>query len=291
VRTPFDRFAKDALTLLLSCAGRVSTQVESSGDTQYVDLICEPDPARLHELEPYGLLGRLVRDGPSLIEFFHAAPTIDDVLTCISKQLTMRRKRAKASSSPMPRLLVIAAGRPARALTGLGFRDDGNEAGLHALLPAWGVYVVSVGDLERRRDTLLLRLLGRGKVLSTAIDNLFALPKDGPERETLDETVLTFNRRTKRSESRAGSVEESRMNFQEYAEALRQQARERGLQKEMAPGLARAIVVVYETRFGVVPSSIRAKIESNTDETLLEVWLRAVGKRPREYVDRLFEIE
>jgi hypothetical protein len=42
--------------------------------------------------------------------------------------------------------------------------------------------VVVLGELPRERSTLLIRLMGGGRVLREAIEDLRPLPEDAPER-------------------------------------------------------------------------------------------------------------
>jgi hypothetical protein len=109
MRTPFDRFAKEAWSAILERAARVETESEVAADVQFVDLTFEPDPTKLAALEPFGLIASMVKEGPGLLEFFHSTPTVDDVLFCLQKQIERRRKRRDPAVQPAPRLWIIGA--------------------------------------------------------------------------------------------------------------------------------------------------------------------------------------
>ncbi len=180
-RTPFDTFAKDTMFAALQRAGHVETQSETRGHAQYVDLYFEPDAARLHTLKVFGWLHRIAATGPALMEFFHEPPDIREVRACITKHGVWIEKHAKLKK-PAPHLWLICAGRPQRSLTALGFRRNRRwPSGTYTLPPGWGVTALVVSELPRVRQTLLLRLLGAGRVLSRAIIELDALPVDEPE--------------------------------------------------------------------------------------------------------------
>jgi len=115
MRTPFDRFAKEACSAILERAARVETEAEVSADVQFVDLVYEPDPTKPAALEPFGLVARIVKEGPGLLE-----PTVDDVLFCIQKQIERRRRRKEPAVERAPCLWILTAGRPAKALDELG---------------------------------------------------------------------------------------------------------------------------------------------------------------------------
>src|SRR5262245_22869456 len=65
MRTPYDRLAKETLSAILERAGRVQTETEVVAARQLVDLTYEPDPSKLALLEPFGLLARMVKSGPT----------------------------------------------------------------------------------------------------------------------------------------------------------------------------------------------------------------------------------
>lgn len=106
MRTPFDRLAKEAWSAILERAARVETEAEVAADVQYVDLTYHPDRTKLTALEPFGLVARMVEDAPGLLEFFHSAPTVDDVLGCMQSRSsagasagTRRTSRRRGSGS------------------------------------------------------------------------------------------------------------------------------------------------------------------------------------------------
>jgi len=69
-------------------------------------------------------------------------------------------------------------------LHGLGFeRDQDWPTGIYRCAPDFRVVVIVISELPRARDTLLLRLLGKGAVLEAALEDLIALPEGAPERE------------------------------------------------------------------------------------------------------------
>jgi hypothetical protein len=289
VRTRYDQFAKETLTAVLSHAGHVETEVEVAAEAQYVDLVCEPDPARLDALAPFGLLGRMVREGPCMLEFFHSAPSTGDVLGCIQKQIERRRRRdPKIASEPCPLLWIIAAGRPIKAFRELGFGGDGPIA---ALAVGWGVRLISVIDLPAERDTLLLRLLGTGAVLRRAAAELARLGSRAPERMAVQRIVLRFIQEVERLKTRSREEEEflmtTRDTFDEWEREVREEGMQTGIGKGIEKGIASSVLDTYEARFGAVPPALAARIHATGDTTLLRQWLRIVATAAREDVERL----
>src|SRR5687767_3236203 len=128
MRTPYDQFSKRLLEEVLSGVARVEADAEvGAPDVQRVDVYCVPDPARDTERRALGLLGAMIAT-PCLFEPFHRAPSIDEILECLRKQLTLRhlqlvraRREGTEGSLPRPVLWVIAGGRPDAAIRSLGF--------------------------------------------------------------------------------------------------------------------------------------------------------------------------
>ncbi len=186
-RTPYDRLAKATITAALESAGEVKAHVETQAPAVYVDLVFEPDSARLHELERFGWLRRIAGAGPVLFEFFHNPPDVEKVRTCIIKHGLWLEKIGKTDKPP-PRLWIISAGRPLTAMRYFGFRRDRAwSRGVYSLKAGWpGASLVVVNELPTVRETLLLRVLGRDKVLARALRELAALPVGSAETLVLD---------------------------------------------------------------------------------------------------------
>jgi hypothetical protein len=78
---------------------------------------------------------------------------------------------------------VISSGRPERGIEGLWLRPmNGWPSGFYEGPPLLWTRLVVVSELPVARDTLLLRLLGAGRVLRQAIPELKALQAEAPER-------------------------------------------------------------------------------------------------------------
>jgi hypothetical protein len=275
MRTPFDRFAKEAWSAILERAARVETESEVAADVQFVDLTYEPDPTKLAALEPFGLVARMVKEGPGLLEFFHSAPSVDDVLFCIQKQIERRRKRRDPAVDPAPRLWILTAGRPAKALDELGFAHDAAWPwGVHRCAPGFLVKLIVVSDLPVTRDTLLLRILGAGPVLKTAIAELAALPADAPERGVVLPIVL---RLWGERGSATHSAEDE--DFYMSTQAIVQQWERELLEKGAATGALKktrdVLMRQLRTRFGNLDAAAESRIAKATAEEL-DRWVERV---------------
>ncbi|HNH48498.1 MAG TPA: hypothetical protein PKY30_15765, partial [Myxococcota bacterium] len=119
--------------------------------------------------------------GPTVVEFYHQAPAATAWLQCIQKQVAMQ-SRLKTEH---PWMYLISAGRPS------GLIREGRLArvprwmpGFYELAPLYRARLVVVSELPRGRDTLLLRMLGSGRILKEAERELASLPPTSWEHQT-----------------------------------------------------------------------------------------------------------
>ncbi|MFO0647288.1 MAG: hypothetical protein U0326_13705 [Polyangiales bacterium] len=184
METPYDTLAKDVLELLLSDVGRVDTESEAPPlRSQRADLLFVPNEAHASKRGELGTLGRMTAE-TCLLEAFHEAPSLDDVIECMRKLLNHRRARKLSHPKAAARTWLLCGGRPDAAMAKLhatpmidwptGFYDLGDALPL--------VFVV-LSELPDDDDTLPLRVMGAGTSLRRALRRLrqrySALPK-GP---------------------------------------------------------------------------------------------------------------
>ena len=106
---------------------------------------------------------------------------------CVRKHLVWRQVLTLRSAPVLipegitPWMWVISAGVSEEALRQFGFQRDVQREGLYALPPAFTVGLVAVSQLPRIRETLLLRLMGAGRTLRMAMEDLTALPPNALE--------------------------------------------------------------------------------------------------------------
>jgi hypothetical protein len=282
-----DQFSKNVLRDALNRASTSETEVEVLAATQKIDVYAVPDPARAAERSQMGLLGWLSEE-PSLFEPFRNTPNLARVRRCLRKQLTWhaeleRRARVAAGRSEddadddapspvlFPRLVVLGPGRPETVLDVYGcraVRDGVYEAvvGLHTR-------VVVLAELPKTRDTLLLRMLGSGRLLREALADLSTLPADAWERSVATPLLLHFG-----LASEAPTVneeddvsEEIRAWYEDYQrkqEKLRVDARDEGRSEEAA----RALLTVLRVRGIAVPEAARERILTEKHTERLERW-------------------
>jgi hypothetical protein len=184
-----DQLGKNVLRDFFVLVGAVETEVEvPAGDAQRIDLWHVPNPELLNahpEIEP-GLLRSMAAE-PGMVEVWSDAPDTADFHDCIRKlhQWHHTLELRAGSRIPFPSAWLVSAGRPNTVLRDFGFVPDVAivSSGLYTTgAPGWRVYIVVLAELPRVRSTVLLRLLGSGRVRRMALRDLAALPEDAWER-------------------------------------------------------------------------------------------------------------
>ena len=282
LRNRFDQFAKNILRDALARASSAEQEVEVVGAPQKIDVYCVPDPARDAERAQMGLLGELGRE-PSLFEPFHNTPTLREVRRCVCKQHTWhgeleRRARAALGSTsttneadadtpdaPFPALVIVGPGRPVTVLQSYGCERA--EPGIYRTGRGLGLCVVVLSELPRTRATLLLRLLGSGRVLSEALSELSEMPEVAWERRVAMPLVVLF--RLWIEEPATQQEENVSAEIQAWFEDYQQKLRAEGRHEERA----RALLTVLRVRGVAVPDAARERILAQKDPEQLDRWL------------------
>ena len=180
-RQPHDQFAKSLLSEFLEPWGRVEVSREVSDEPRSIDIYFEPNFQQ--QMLGLGLLGQMART-PCLLEPYRNPVTPVQLRACLLKALTVRaqQERADLDADP-PRLWILTPTASEELLSQFGAQAE-------ALWPQ-GVYlmpsgllggVVVIHQLTRSRETLWLRLLGRGRVQQQAIEEVLGMSDQDPER-------------------------------------------------------------------------------------------------------------
>jgi hypothetical protein len=194
MRDRYDALGKDVLVASLRDVGEVERGVETGAVTQRVDVLFRPDAAHRAERMRRGLLGALVEAAECDLEPFRNTPPREAVRDCVRRLWNHHHVRALEGSRadppekvPLGRVVVISPGRPEGALEVFAMEPAaGLPAGVYCTHDDLGLWVVALSELPETRDTLALRLLGKGAVLRRAVEALMALPADAWERRLVE---------------------------------------------------------------------------------------------------------
>lgn len=147
----------------------------------------------------------------------------------------------------------------------------------------WGLVlrIVVLAELPRTRETLLLRLLGSGRLLREALVDLSRLPDDAWEKSIATPLLIHF---------RLGSEEPATSNekeddvgaeiqawFEDYQQKLRAEVLNEGRNQGRVEGrveeAARAVLTALRVRGIAVPEAVRERILAQKEPETLERWL------------------
>jgi hypothetical protein len=281
MRLVYDRLAKETLSAALGRASvLVTAEREIATHPQRLDLWCEPDHRRLPRLAPFGILRRIVAEGPCAFEFFHEAPSLDEMLGSLRKAFVLRAPAMLPPRSAEPWLWTIAAGRPTRVLPALGLGPaPGWPAGVYETLPGFRLRLVVTSELPRTLDTLILRVLGAGDTLRDAVRELRALGVAHPLGRIVTPILLKLHieARDKPNQDRDPREQEFLMETEDIYEAwhqrVRAEGRNEGRIEGRADGEARAVLRVLSARGVSVSPEQEARIRACRDVGQLELWL------------------
>ncbi|MBI5513814.1 MAG: hypothetical protein HY909_08595 [Deltaproteobacteria bacterium] len=233
MRTRFDAIAKELWREGLGDLGRVTVEVEVTAPPQRADAVFEPVEAHRAALAGRGLVGRMVAD-PSMLEAFHEAPDGEEVRDCHRKFLSWRH--ALSEGRERARLWLVVAGDPVLVRRAFALRRlRGWPEGVLGAPEGFGLCVVVVASLPETRDTLALRLFGRGRVLRRAALELLALPRDAWERRLVPVLLRWRTQIPEIPAPRTQDEEDYMLSTQEWYEAWKKDARDEGIAQGIGP--------------------------------------------------------
>ena len=193
----YDALAKEILQALLRDVAQLEISREIRGHVLTADVWVEPDPERTAGLEALGALGRMVAEGPCLIEPYSGVPRASEIRSCILKQYALdhaQRRDARTggtSTPPFPGLWIITSGSPDSIIGAMELRPmPGWPEGFLTGRPFDPLRLVVVRKLPRTPETLLLRLLGRDRAFRDALDDLAGVPEQGSAMTAIADLVL-----------------------------------------------------------------------------------------------------
>ena len=251
---------------------RVHLEHEVPSQKQAIDILVEANPLADEDIE-FPLFYRMSASGVCMFESFYNTPGLADIEACIRKQLVyhqhliLRAKRASRSGSRKPRLWILSSGSPRRALDAYEARPmAGWPAGFWQTREVDAMSFVVLGELPASRESLLLRLLGRGPTLRGAIEELHALPPESLEHRVAMPVLLAFQRYMPQNfleEEDMNILQELRANHAAWERQVRREGRKEGERAMLIRQLTR--------RFGPLPEAALERIE-NAGADEVEAW-------------------
>ena len=283
MRTRFDQLAKELSAATLGRGAKKALIV--SVEPQQYDLWFDPDPSEAAMLSERGMLGRMGKE-PFGLEAFHQAPSVADARECVRKQLNFHRQREIEAKGEvgLAKLWLVCAGRPDRLLSAHRMRQaEGWPPGVYAEEGMLNLWVVVVSELPKTRETLALRLMGRGAVLREASAELAGLPLETWERQRLLPILVRWRFEIPAEAAQRDSDEENFMaTAHELFETFEQQAVQRGLQQGVAQGVVLVLGHLFGRRLGRALTDnemgvVRSRLETLGEDRLDDLALTLDG--------------
>ncbi|HAG85866.1 MAG TPA: flagellar assembly protein H [Cyanobacteria bacterium UBA12227] len=271
-RFPHDQFAKEYFEELLCPLGGLETSLDVPGEMRQIDVYFTPTSTATSYAKQLGLLGQLATT-PAIFEPFRNAVTPSQIRSCIAKlfdlhaniERSAKRENRKVSESQLPWLWILTPTASSALLDGFGFRPMSNSPELT------GVYVqasyqktglVAIHQLLQTPQTLWLRILGKGRVQTLAIEELAALPGENQLRDNTLELLYELQAHLNANQI----VEtEDRELIMALAPLYRQQinaAIQQGIEQGVQQGQRRILESFLQERFGELSEQMLAVVES-----------------------------
>ncbi|MBD2119018.1 hypothetical protein, partial [Microcystis wesenbergii] len=148
-----------------------------------------------------GLLGQMVTTS-TLLEPFRNAPSRTEIRNCILKLFSIfaelqrkgKREKTELNEDDLPKLWILATSISLHILESFDAKlelENWTE-GIYFLSPSHRTAIIAINQLPITPDTLLLRLLGRGKTQSQAVRELLELPSGDSFRQNVMELLISW---------------------------------------------------------------------------------------------------
>jgi hypothetical protein len=258
----WDKLSKDYLETFLSPYGEVKISMDVTTETQEIDVWFVPKTSKIPS--ELGLLGRLSQTA-CLFEPYRNPVTLDGILSCLSKGLTVyeqlqreaNRQKQRLSEKDIPKLWILtptASQRIINAFSGQLHPEWGE--GIYFLPDALRTAIIVLHQLPETPETLWLRLLGRGGTRNRAIDELESLAPNNPLKSA--SLKLLYNL-SKNLEPLSQTSQEERRFIMRLA-PLYEQEREQAFQQGQQQGEAKLVLRQLNRRFDNLPPQILERI-------------------------------
>ena len=254
---PHDEFVKEYLPEFLLDYGEVTPSADVSSERRQIDVFFVPTKPVPTTAETLGLLGKLAQT-TCLFEVYRNAVQSQQIRQCISKLLDVQHsqiKQAKKEARDFDRnqlamLWIITPTISEEILSEFQAQTKPNgESGIYFLAPGLLTGIVAVHQLPVNKETLWLRILGKGKVQLRAIEELKALPANYPHRESILELIYGLLETLEASKKPSTNIDEQdrelimslRTVFREKLAQEKQQGIQQGIQQGVQQGIQQGL--------------------------------------------------
>jgi hypothetical protein len=295
-RTRHDQFSKELLAGLLGSIGIARTEVEVSSEVRSIDLLFVPLPEKAAERAKLGLLGRIAAS-TCLIEPYRNPPAHPEIRNCQMRLFIQHGEHLREAKRNRQKLrepdyeMVWVVGPTVSKAILADFKADPSEdwgKGVYFLGVGEHTALVAVHQLAPTRDTLWLRILGKGKIQKKAIDEVLALPKEDPLRNLALELVASWTIRTEQQSDLSPEDQEQLMNvssaYTEWKQKTLQEGRLegeiRGRQEGRQEAAREILLQLLAHKFGSLSAQVVSRIQAIDNTEKLEQLPKALFDAP-----------
>jgi hypothetical protein len=248
MRTSPEIYAKEVLGTALEFRGQVITEYEIVERRQRADMLFVPDPeSGPAGREDLGVMDSMADLGQCIIELFSRTPGSRAGFDCVGKHLAWHRqlcnqaRRERTPAPQRPRLWMISPGRPRSLIADLCMKPMKDwPAGFWHTDGTIHAHVIVIRDLPVTRDTLLLRLLDRGKRLQQAMAELDELPQGSPLRHRLVEMMLAWRHEMFETSNEGAMIyPETKARYAEWKAKVLDEGMRKGIEQGLKQGIER----------------------------------------------------
>lgn len=265
---PHDEFVKEYIPELIKSYGAAKAGENINSERREIDVFFEPTQPVPTTPETLGLLGRLAQR-TVLFEVFRNPVESHQIKECLAKlfdvQLAIRKEKRKNKNQPAseaePFLWILTPTLAESKLELFAAKTTSDwELGIYLLPPGFDSGIVVIHQLPANRETLWLRILGRGRVQENAIQELKALPTNYPNRENVLELIGNLLAMLEANKKAGEKLEQEERELivklsPIYLEKL-QESKQIGMQEE-----ANLLVIrQLKRKLGNLPTELEARI-------------------------------
>ncbi len=295
---PHDEFAKEYLSELCQDYGESISSADIKSEKRQVDILFTPTSKANNTPNTIGLLGKILtttcllevyRNGIEAQEILQCIPKLVDVIE--SKRREARRQGSRKKLTDLPILWIITPTISDKILEDFGgIPNEEWINGVYFLPKGFMTRIIAVHQLPVNPETLWLRILGKGKVQTTAIEELKSLPENFPHRDIVLELIYGLWDTLRRNQQESGNLEvedlevvmslrnifqerlaeEREIGNQQGREIGIQEGKEIGIQEGIQQNLKNNIISLLEKRFGIIPFELIDRINSISDTPKLQ---------------------
>jgi hypothetical protein len=227
-RTIEDILGKNVLRDLFQLRGLAEIEAEvPPGEATRLDVWFVPEQEKLAQDIPYftGVMAEITVE-PAAVELWSATPRVDHFFAGLVKRELWRDILQKRDKRPWSRPMCwhICAGKPETVLDEFGYEPTEISGWYRPHRPGLRVQIVVIRELSKTRDTILLRLLGRGRVRRDALREFRALPKDAWEKQVASNWLVKVGLEVPVDSVMSQDDREFVMDTKDYVKTLKEQA-------------------------------------------------------------------